>query len=273
MQSLLGDGTRRAAVRWLTHLRVADVRRARVLFTHHPRYADLTPVQYAEGLAWLRRTGLVTAAGRPVVDISGSELAELSDESFASVIPGVLWSRAAEEARAQIGAAGEQALLRLLRGSGVPSVRHVAEISDAYGYDISAELTATQAIHLEVKSTTDPTRLQVNFTRHECEVMRTDTEWIMAAVLVGAEGKALSVATVRREWLLSVVPGDRSKDGRWQSARLAVPPEALTPGLRLGYGRRLFPDESLHVGLVWGMRRPVGRLSEPARRPRSGGTV
>ncbi|CAM5592753.1 hypothetical protein SBADM41S_02787 [Streptomyces badius] len=65
MPSPPGDGTREAARRWLIYLRIADVSRVRTLFTHHPRYADLTPVQYAEGLAWLRRTDLVSGAGRP----------------------------------------------------------------------------------------------------------------------------------------------------------------------------------------------------------------
>lgn len=258
MPSLLGEGTRRAALRWLAHLPVADVPRVRALFTHHPRYADLTPVQYSQGLDWLRRMGLVTEAGRPVLDVSESEL---QDAAVASALPSVLWSRAADEARAEIGAAGERALLDLLLRGGATAVRHVAAISDAYGYDIEALLTATEVMHLEVKSTTDPTRLLVHLTRHEYEVMRTDTEWMMAAVLVGADGSALSVATVCRLWLLSAVPEDRSEDGRWQSARLAVPPQALTPGLRAGPGRRLLPDGSLQVGLVWGMPSSAGVIS------------
>lgn len=258
MQSLLGEGTRRAAVRWLAHLRVADVPRARVLFTHHPRYADLTPAQYAEGLSWLRRMGLVTEEGRPVVDISEGEL---RDDSAESVVPRILWSLAAEESRAQTGAAGEWALLELLRGAGRLSVRHVAKISDAFGYDIETAPTAVQAVHIEVKSTTDPTRLLVYLTRHEHNVMLTDPRWIMAAVLVGADGSALSAATVSREWLMSAVPEDRSERGRWQSARLAVPPHAMTPGLEDNEGRALLPGGVFPVESTWGMRYPAGAPS------------
>lgn len=251
MQSQPSEATRRAALRWLAQLRVAGVPRTQVLFTHHPRYADLTPAQYAEGLAWLRRTGMVTAVGRPLVDISESEL---RDAGAASAIPRIRWSLAAEEARKRTGEAGEQALLGLLRRGGVSRVRHVAAESDAYGYDIEAALSVTELAHLEVKSTTDPTRLVVHLTRHEYEVMTTDSQWSLAAVLVGADGSALHVATVSRRWLYSAVPEDRIKDGRWESARLAVPVQAIMPGISTGTGRMLLPDGSLPSQPVWGLR-------------------
>ncbi|MEU3185860.1 DUF3883 domain-containing protein [Streptomyces sp. NPDC006923] len=251
MPSPLGEGTRRAALRWLAHLRIASVTRARALFTHHPRYADLTPAQYSEGLEWLRRTGMVTPSGRPAVDITGSEL---GDGTAALAVPRILWSQAAEEVKARIGAAGERAVLDLLRSSGALMVRHVASISDAFGYDVEAVLATAKSMHVEVKSTTDPTRLLVHLTRHEYEVMRTDPEWAMVAVLVGCDECALSVADVCREWLLSAVPEDRSRNGRWESARLVVPPHALTAGLDAGHGRRLLPARSVSTRSVWGMR-------------------
>lgn len=61
----LSESTRAAALRWLALLRVCGVPRAQVLFTHHPRYADLTPTSTRKacpglgGLAWsLRRAVL-----------------------------------------------------------------------------------------------------------------------------------------------------------------------------------------------------------------------
>ncbi|WP_392841060.1 protein NO VEIN domain-containing protein [Streptomyces sp. LN500] len=225
----------------------------RVLFTHHPRYSDLTPAQYDEGLAWLRRAGMVTAMNRPVVEISDSEL---RDMGIASVVPQVQWSRAAEEARRAIGAAGEQALLRLLRRGGVPRVRHVAAESDAYGYDIEAVRSLAERAHIEVKSTTDPTRLVIHLTRHEYEVMATDVEWCLAAVLVGGDGNAVNVATVSRGWLHSAVPADKAEDGRWESARLEVPVYAITSGLATG-AWRLLPDALVPSQPVWGLRASV----------------
>lgn len=250
MPSLPSESTRRAALRWLSKLRVNGLARTRVLFTHHPGYADLTPAQYAEGLAWLRRTGMVTAMNRPIVEISDGELIDMQT---ASAVPRVQWSRAAEDARRAIGAAGEDALLRLLRRGGVPEVRHVAAESDAYGYDIDAARSLTEHAHLEVKATTDPTRLVIHLSRHEYEVMTTDLEWCLAAVLVGADGDAVNVATVSRRWLHSAVPVDKAKEGSWESARLKVPASAITPGLATGVWR-LLPDALIPSKPVWGLQ-------------------
>ncbi|MFE9699691.1 DUF3883 domain-containing protein [Streptomyces sp. NPDC006270] len=248
MPSLPGDGTREAALRWLIHLRIADVPRVRTLFTHHPRYADLTPVQYAEGLAWLRRTDLVTAVGRLAVDVRESL------PSARAVVPHVLWDAADDERRRETGIAGERCLLALLRQEGLTAVKHVSVVSDGFGYDIGALTRSGDPIHLEVKATTDPTRLVVHLTRHESEVMSADPAWMMGAVLIGEQEGALSVATVSRSWLRSAVPHDRSPCGRWESVRLVVPPHALSSGLITGDGKRVLAGGS-HAGRgVWGMR-------------------
>lgn len=237
------EATRRAARRWLSELRVAGVPRVRVLFHSHPRYADLTPAQYAEGLAWLRRTGMVTVAGRPVVEVGDIEM-------DGAAVPCVRWSEAADAEKRAIGAAGEHALLRLLRRSGLPYVRHVAAESDVYGYDIEAARSLDECVHLEVKSTTDPTRLVIHLTRNEYEVMAADAEWCLAAVLVGRDGEAVNVATVDRGWLHSVVPVDRGRGGRWESARLEVPACAIRSGLATDRWR-LVPDVMLPRCPVW----------------------
>lgn len=256
MPSLPSEATRRAALRWLTELRGAGVPRVRMLFANHPAYADLTPAQYAEGLAWLRRTGMVTAMGRPVVEVNDGEL---RDARAASAVPQVQWSRAAEEARRAVGAAGEQALLRLLRKGGVPQVRHVAAESDAYGYDIAAG-SSTERAHLEVKSTTNPTRLVIHLTRHEYEVMATDTNWYLVAVLVGRDGNAVNVATVSRVWLRSAAPADRSEAGRWESVRLEVPAYAITPGLTTETWQ-LVEDWPVLSRPIWAFRPSVSLLA------------
>ncbi|MFJ5889106.1 protein NO VEIN domain-containing protein [Streptomyces californicus] len=247
MPSLPGDGTREAARRWLVHLRVAGVSRVRTLFTHHPRYADLTPVQYAEGLEWLRRTGLVSPSGRPAVNVG--EGLPLDDAD----VPHVLWNAEDDERRSATGTAGERCLLALLRQAGLASVEHVSAVSDAFGYDIAATMPPDERLHLEVKATTDPTRLVVHLSRHESDVMSADPRWIMGAVLVGRDGAALSVATVSRSWLLSVIPQDRSQRGTWESVRLDVPPEALEPGLIMEDGKSVLPGGSCATHGVWGM--------------------
>ncbi|MFE7748141.1 protein NO VEIN domain-containing protein [Streptomyces sp. NPDC057428] len=190
---------------------------------------------------------MVTAAGRPVVD--GSD-GESRDDVTAGAVPRVLWNQAAEDAKRIVGAAGEQALLRLLRQGGVPHVRHVAVESDAYGYDIEAAWSVSERAHIEVKATTDPTRLVVHLTRHEYEVMTADADWCLAAVLVGRDGNAASVATVDRGWLHSAVPADQGRGGRWESARLTVPASALTPGLATEEWV-LLPEELLPGCPVW----------------------
>ncbi|WP_443074998.1 protein NO VEIN domain-containing protein [Streptomyces sp. NBC_01435] len=198
--------------------------------------------------------------GRPVVEVDGDEL---RDAGAASAISPAQWSRATEEARRAVGAAGEKELLRLLRRSCVPQVRHVAAESDAYGYDIAAGYS-TERVHLEVKSTTDPTRLVVHLTRHEYEVMATDADWHMVAVLVGKDGSAVSVATVGRAWLHSAVPADQDEAGRWESVRLEVPAHAITPG----FGTKtwqLVEDWPVVSRTVWAFQPSVPRPLERER--------
>ncbi|MYX76266.1 DUF3883 domain-containing protein [Streptomyces sp. SID3915] len=195
---------------------------------------------------------MITALGRLGVDVGEGGFPHL----VAGASQAVHWSPDVEQALSQTGTAGECALVALLRGAGL-TVTHVSEISDAYGYDIAAVLATGEGMHLEVKSTTDPSRLVVHLTRHEFEVMASDAEWLMAAVLVGADMSALSIAEVSRQWLTSVAPRDQSADGRWESVRLSVPPHALTPGLAARSGYRALPGNVVAVHSAWGMKSPV----------------
>ncbi|WP_442819211.1 protein NO VEIN domain-containing protein [Streptomyces sp. NBC_01236] len=258
MPTAPGEGTRRAARRWLEHLHVADIPRLRSLFTHHPDYSDLTPVQYADGLAWLLRQGLITPDGRSLVRFSAHEQ---RDRAAAARVSQVRWTPDADTARRETGAAGERAVVRLLELSGSPHLVHVALLSDAYGYDIQAESKDGAVGHIEVKATTDPTRLRVHLTRHEYEVMCRDPDWLLTAVLVGAHGDALNVVTVRRDWLVLAAPEDRDHHGQWESARFSIPDHVLTPGIVTADGSRLVPGTLAPFKPVWGSSRPTSVLS------------
>lgn len=246
----IGEGTWRAVTRWLDLLHIADVPRARALFTHHPDYADLTPVQYAEGLAWLRGRGLVDHRDRPVVRLSTGTH---PDGAAALNISRVKWNEGDDAARRTLGMAGEEAVLELLKRGGARRITHVAAISDSYGFDIDAESWDGVTAHLEVKATMDPTRLVIHLTRHEYEVMCGDGDWLLVAVLVGGRGTALAVATVDRAWLRNAAPMDRGRDGSWESVRYSVPGDALVPGLMKGDGRRVVPESVTPFMPLWGV--------------------
>lgn len=260
----LGEGTRRAALRWLEQLRVTDVPRARALFTHHPDYADLTPVQYAEGLVWLRRRGLVTESGRPVIS---ADTHEQHGKPGPSCVAKVRWDPAVDAARRDTGDAGEREVLRLLALGGAVRIRHVSLFSDAYGYDIEARASDAESMHIEVKATTDPTRLVVHLTRHEYQVMSRDPDWLLTAVLIGAQGEALSIATVNREWLCAASPEDRDRRGMWESVRFSVPDHALTPGIARGDGHRLLSEDALPLMPVWGLSLSACSMASAIRLP------
>ncbi|MYV59670.1 DUF3883 domain-containing protein, partial [Streptomyces sp. SID4931] len=51
-------------------------------------------------------------------------------------------------------------------------------MSDAFGFDIAATTPLGEHLHLEVKATTDPTRLVVHLSRHESDVMSADPRWV-----------------------------------------------------------------------------------------------
>ncbi|MGW3113838.1 protein NO VEIN domain-containing protein [Streptomyces sp. NPDC001091] len=252
-----GEGTRRAARRWLEYLEVADVPRVRSMFTHHPDYSDLTPVQYADGFAWLLSRGLITSDGHSLIK---TDVREQHDSEAALDGAPVQWNPAAEAARRETGTAGERAVIRLLELSGAARVVHVAAVSDAYGYDVHTELGNGGAGHIEVKATTDPTRLVVHLTRHEYEVMRADPDWLLAAVLVGADGDALNVVTVSRDWLTTAAPEDRNRRAQWESARLSVPDHAVMPGILDASGRRLVSKAIAPYLPVWGLPRAPSAL-------------
>jgi hypothetical protein len=187
----VSKATRQAACRWLLKLQESEVRKLRAVFQHSSSYADLTPAQYEQGLAWLRSLGLVTAAGAAVVTLGAKDLSGAE-----AVVARVLAARDLE-ARKATGDAGERALLGLLRAAGAQDVRHVAAESDSYGYDIEATVEG-RLLHIECKATTDSRRLVVYLSRNEFETMRSDPAWLMVALLVALLGFALLAAFLVR---------------------------------------------------------------------------
>lgn len=251
----------RAAVRWLEHLPTSQLARTRALFRSHREFGDISPTQYEAAYAWLQKNKLLSAypstgdprttvfsaairdtlwftdadvlvttpTALPEDALRAAEAISLSlDEAFASVRH--VWSRVNTAERARIGKAGELAIIQLL--SNIPDVtfQHVAELSDGYGYDVST--TAMNAtLHLEVKSTSRRGQLRIYLSRNEYETMRRDPVWTLVAVRLSQKLMPVAITTVRRSWVSEAVPVDRQAAGRWESVRLDVPSDALTPGL------------------------------------------
>ncbi|MFH9354391.1 protein NO VEIN domain-containing protein [Kitasatospora sp. NPDC017646] len=268
MTPLPADGAMKAALRWLHMLRTEDAHRARALFTSHTRYADLTPSQYDDGLTWLRRIGLVPlpghAAGRyrtadrllrlellertlatarpdwltedrnatsgvDTLPPAAQRLAAVLDLSHDDTAASISSAWLAE--RTRLGAAGENALLTLLRRAMTADVIHVSAISDGFGYDIAVE-SGGSSVHLEVKSTSNAAGQVLFLSRHEYETMRTDPAWLLVFLTLDRRDQPTAISTVDRHWIAEAVPADRQGHGsQWASARLRVPSTARIRGI------------------------------------------
>ena len=252
----------RGALRWLELIPTAGVQRARTLFATSQEYSDLTPTQYAEALEWGQRSGLFTSrtaaaapdqlleeiivAGAPSwlpdADVLVQDTAEIPEDVLSAaetlgVSPiGTLacirraWGKVDTEIRRAIGDQGEAEILRHLRPRSGVAVDHVASWSDAHGYDI-AVIDASAVCHLEVKATTRANRLTLYLSRNEFETMRSDSSWQLSMVILNEARCLARVYSVDREWIRSCTPIDAAQGGRWESARLDVPPTACEPGI------------------------------------------
>lgn len=232
------------------------------------QYQDLTPTQYETALAWLEARGLLekpllaSAHARVAVfehlvgeagwfanaDLLVREPDELPlDAAFAADELGLNpvaaaqvirthWGRVDTARREEVGAAGERALLSLLRGSLVPSatVEHVAAVSDGLGYDIAVGARDFEC-HIEVKSTTRKASGSFYLSRNEFEVCRFDGLWVLVFVQLSTSLQLEQVETVSAHWLREAAPADTSLAVRWESARFEAPREAREAGIgRLG---------------------------------------
>lgn len=239
------------------------IARARSLLTTHPHYDDLTPTQYESALTWMRELSLLDDLHSPLppaarvlsavfergslpwvpdADVLVRSPAELpsdivafgealgvdADDVFDQLVAS--WGKVDTAARERVGAAGEAALVDLLRAATDGKVDHVSMWSDGYGYDV-AFTSGNAALHLEVKSTTRLGRLTVYLSRHEYDVMVRDPGWVLVAVRLSTELEILGVGSIPREWITANVPRDGSQFGGWASVKLEVPADVVASGV------------------------------------------
>ncbi|GAA4687305.1 hypothetical protein GCM10025780_37750 [Frondihabitans cladoniiphilus] len=252
----------------MAHLPSAGVPRTRALLAGLSQYSDLTPTQYEESLSWLQRSQLFDLGGRQTRLVTNSEQlleatllldspawfadadvliqdeTELPEDVLAagkalgldevttySVIRRV-WGKVDTELRRQIGDAGEEALLELLRQSVSARVDHVAAESDGYGYDISVTTDDFQC-HLEVKATTRLNRSTFHLSRNEFETMKRDADWCLVLVTLDRDLKLIGpIRAISRPWIQRTAPTDTSWESKWEAARFNVPSEEQIPGIQ-----------------------------------------
>ncbi|MEV5162853.1 DUF3883 domain-containing protein [Streptomyces sp. NPDC053728] len=141
-----------------------------------------------------------------------------------------VWGKVDTEARAQIGSAGELALVNLIAETIEARVEHVAAYSDGFGYDIAVH-AQRHPLHIEAKSTVRRGRVTFYLSRHEYETMRRDPAWQLVAVQLTRDLAIAAVASVAAEWISAQVPQDRGAFGRWEACQLDVSPDVLVPGI------------------------------------------
>lgn len=253
-----------AAKRWLELLPVSGgVPRAQALLTTHARYSDLTPTQYATALSWLRDLDLLSSFGTGMpaentvlgaifekapppwvqdaddlvrspdelpMDIvtAGEALGLTPSEVYEQLLSS--WGKVDTAARERVGAAGEAALVELLRERSDAVVEHVSTWSDGFGYDV-AYSAGTVSGHLEVKSTTRLGRFTAYLSRHEYEVMLRDPDWTLVAVRVTTGFVLAGVGSVPSDWVAANVPQDIGAFGSWAGVKLDVPAEVISDGI------------------------------------------
>lgn len=249
-----------AARRWLELLPSSGgIPRAQALLTTHSQYSDLSPTQYATALSWLRDLDLLGKIGSPIPLANlvlgaifenaappwvqdADELVQSPDELPTDIVSvgevlgldanGVYeqlvtsWGKVDTAVRERVGAAGEEALVSILRESAAGRVDHVSTWSDGFGYDIAFARGAASA-HLEVKSTTRTGRFTAYLSRHEYTVMLRDHRWVLVALRLTADLEIAGVGSVPRDWIAVNVPRDAGTSGSWASCKLEVPEEII----------------------------------------------
>jgi hypothetical protein len=249
-----------AAKRWLEILPSSGgISRAHALLTTHTKYSDLTPTQYASALSWLRGLDLVGPTGSrlpaskqvlaaifekaaphwfqdadqlvrspdelpPDIVSAGGALGADANVVYEQLVAS--WNKVDTAARERVGAAGEAALVALLRDNTDGRVDHVSTWSDGFGYDISFASDAATA-HLEVKSTTRTGRFTAYLSRNEYRVMMSDNLWVFVTVLLTADLEIAGVGSVPSQWIAANVPRDSGLLGSWASCKLEIPTEVI----------------------------------------------
>ncbi|SOE59097.1 protein of unknown function [Burkholderia sp. YR290] len=119
--------------------------------------------------------------------------------------------------RAMIGALGEKALVHMLETRWPGSTLHVAEYSDAFGYDVRFMYQNIEW-HLEVKSTVRRGRLRIFVSRNEYEVGSRDPHWRLVVLGLDDNNQIAAVATLPPNCLNGLAPRDTLAAGKWQAA-------------------------------------------------------
>ncbi|WP_242091023.1 DUF3883 domain-containing protein [Curtobacterium sp. DN_7.5] len=132
------------------------------------------------------------------------------------------WGKVDTAVRERIGAAGEAALVRMLRNGTNGRIDHVSTWSDGFGYDIAYSKDLVTA-HIEVKSTTRAGRFTAYLSRHEYEVMLRDSQWVLVAVRLNSNLEVVAVGSVPKDWLAANVPRDSTSSVSWASCKVEVP--------------------------------------------------
>ncbi|NPC95229.1 DUF3883 domain-containing protein [Nocardioides sp. zg-DK7169] len=140
------------------------------------------------------------------------------------------WGKVDTAARERVGAAGETALVELLRERSDAVVEHVSTWSDGFGYDV-AYSTGTVSGHLEVKSTTRLGRFTAYLSRHEYDVMLRDPDWVLVTVRLTAGFVLAGVGSVPSDWVAANVPQDVGVFGTWSGVKLDIPAEVISSGI------------------------------------------
>lgn len=248
--------------RWLELLPIGGVDRARGILTAAREYEDLTPTQYAEALEWITRMGLdqsgaqryfpddvlesLILACRPSwfedADVLVHEVLELPEDLVSaaetlgvdgrSTLAAVrrVWGKVDAQLRAEVGAAGELEVLRRLDVRAGVVVTHVAERSDAFGFDISIR-HSNGSCNLEVKSTTRRERRLFYLSRNEFETMLGDPEWYLVFVVLDEQLRMRKFLSVPREWIAENAPVDQGIGSRWEAVRFDPPSSVFRSGL------------------------------------------
>ncbi|MEV4568637.1 DUF3883 domain-containing protein [Nonomuraea sp. NPDC049419] len=185
-----------------------------------------------KSLPWFQDADVLVQSPGELPDdaLRASEVIGLStSEAFRQVH--ALWGKVDLAQRARIGAAGETALVELLRKSTNAHVEQVSQHSDAYGYDIDVRTSDDFRLHLEVKASLRRHRLVIFLSRHEYETMLNDRAWQLVAVRLAADFKAEAVCSIPTSWIKENAPHDHGLSGRWDSCRLTIPSDQVQSGI------------------------------------------
>lgn len=143
----------------------------------------------------------------------------------------------------EIGQIGEREVVRACRQqrreAGCPklarSVRQVSQVSDHFGYDVSAPCPDHRTFHLEVKTTAHSSgAIQFHLSRNQYSVGVHDPDWRL--VVCRKEGEEISVVGWTEASLIrDLAPVEQGGDSRcivqWGDLQIRLRSELLKPGL------------------------------------------